>query len=230
MALYTLPEIIKEAQENFELKDFEQTPANLRKKIEKILRNITVSKNGKSVSLWEKACSGPSKDKSGKKSGQGKKGENKPRYFFTEYERQLIFDSPDFRRYIAIQIDDKEVAKDVDEAAQEAKRLNREERAYKDETPEVYYQRTMKELIEDEDTSYIIEGKLRQKKLELMVEALYLKFFEPLDEMKLRDDMEAVEAISYEYGRRHTSISRLATEHLKNPLYYCKEKKEPSDK
>lgn len=140
-------------------------------------------------------------------------------HVFTEYQRQKLFSDIDFQKYIALKSNNKDIIAEVEEAV----RMNKEES--QPTTPEEYYQKTMAELIRGEDRSYLIDREFPDKKLALMVEALYSLFFEPLDEKRLYTDMEAVAAITaVDPTRKHNVASLRAAKRLRDYTNYCKRK------
>ena len=125
------------------------------------------------MNLWEKST-------------KYKDGAKKPYHEFDELERDLILSSPQIHKYVYRHKSPKE-----QEAYEEAEKQaewenNAEQRALESGERIAEFQELESE---NPDPLYISETELQNKKLMLMVEALYLRDFEPIDEEELRSDM-----------------------------------------
>lgn len=96
---------------------------------------------------------------------------------------------------------------------------------YINETEQAY---RLKETSNEIETIYTIE-EVKKKKLEIMIEALYSRFFDPIDEELLHGDMETraiMSGTNYSDVQFEESLMR-----LENPVEaYCVPKKESTNK
>lgn len=204
---HTLPEIMDELIGQYQLEDSDTFRDALRKKLEKVCKGIIVQENPK-LSLWEKSLT-------------TQKGQKKPEHLFDESEKRRVLSSPDLKEYIILRSAD-EIQKEYYGAEQKAEEINQNAGAFAEED--------MKCLQETAPRAGhgISDTELYKKKLELMIEALYLKFFEEIDIMELLADMELADLRGL---TDNTAETVLANEHLlAGSKYYCKEKKQEKSK
>ena len=165
---YTLSDIMDDLLREYFVVNEGDTDA-LRKAIQRVCKKISVG----GVDLWEKST-------------KYKDGAKKPYHEFDEYERDLILTSPKIHSYVYRHKSPKEQT-EYDEAEKQAKmESGAEQQAL--ESGEVIA--GLKEMENgNPDPVYISDTELQNKKLMLMVEALYLRDFELIDEEELLDDM-----------------------------------------
>lgn len=229
--MYTLSEIVQELLKSYKTVR-PNDEANLRKKIEKLCRTIMVDERH---NLWEY-------------SARDSKNEKKPRHFFTASERKGILLSSEIRSYVLKHISTEEYKKFM-EAKKKADELNKQAMEYEEykqsqeeatwpeelTQAEYDYAKRLESYMDSTPTPFWSDdiGKVnaddvKKKKLEMMLEALYLKFFEPIDEDALLRDMS--DAI-IPGDLLHTAESVIARDRLKaGAAYYCKEKQKPEGK
>lgn len=204
---HTLPEIMDELIGQYQLGDSATVRDALRKKLEKVCRGIIVQENPK-LNLWQKSFT-------------TRNGQKKPEHLFDENEKRLLLSSPDLKQYIILRSQDN-VKVEYFEAEQKAEEINQKAGAFAEED--------MKCLQEAAPCGghRISDEELYRKKMELMVEALYLKFFEEIDVTELLADMETADMRGL---TDNTAETFLANEHLlAGSKYYCKEKKQGKEK
>ncbi len=165
---YTISDIMDDLLREYYIVNEGDTDA-LRKAIQRVCEKITIGK----VNLWEKST-------------KYKDGAKKPYHEFDEYERDLILASPKIHSYVYRHKSPKEQT-EYDEAEQQAVAESEAEQQALESG------KMIADLQEAEDGNpdplYISDTELQNKKLMLMVEALYLRDFEPIDDEELRSDM-----------------------------------------
>lgn len=167
-AHYQASTLVRDILRAYNLKPSPTVVDKLRKKIESICADIKVTADGKEMSLWEKSAK-----------PQG----NQTRHYFTSAERVQILTSDVLREYIIKNMFDDKAAQAYCEAQKEADEANL---AYREMMDAVTYESTF------EQEQYGIRwDEVRQKKLEMMIEALFVKVFGArIDVDKLWTDME----------------------------------------
>ena len=198
MTKYTTKEILDELIEKYSLD--ENSRDALRKKITSICKQIDVGEGKKMTNLWDKA----------KHLGKGKK---KPEHWFTENEKQRIYNSPSFKTYMSkICTTDEQKKKFENEVENErqAEQANQKEREY-------WETFDPKEFDNDYTHHGVTKEEVKQKKLEIMLEAVFLKFYEPIDEDLLESDMNTEYLTDY-------SADRIASKKRLEKNAYYKEK------
>ena len=190
---YSLPDILNELLAKY-YNPNEQDAANLRKKVESICRGL---KSG-NTNLWKKAR---------QPHGQ------KVRYRFTAKEREEILKSDKLQAYI-----EKNKVSPQDYA--EYLRLTTQNEKYQAALEAGYCGPD----IDDTDTEGITVtiAEMHQKKMELMIEALYSLYYQPINENELWQDL-LLDAARQEDNV--TADCDRAREHLQQGIqYYCKRK------
>lgn len=178
---------------------------NLRKKIEKVCRGIKVG----DTDLWDK-------------SAVLKEGGKKSRHKFSPDEKRRILISDELFKYVLKHKSSEEYEEYVEAEKAAAKAIEGERVFLESEG----YGETM-ESIPDGGHTRIDPKVLEEKKCYLMLEALYLKFFEPIDTDKLEADIVLRDMWN---GLDITAQNMIAYKHLQlGSAYYCKEKKDPED-
>ena len=165
---YTLSDIMDDLLREYFVVNEGDTDA-LRKAIQRVCKKISVG----GVDLW-------------KKSTKYKDGAKKPYHEFDACERDLILSSPQIHSYVYRHKSPKEQA-EYDEAEKQAKMESKAEQQAL-ESGKVIADLQEAEN-ENPDPVYISDAELQNKKLMLMVEALYLQQFEPINDEELRSDM-----------------------------------------
>lgn len=180
---------------------------NLRKKIEKVCRGITVE----GEDLWTKSAV--------------PRG-GKTRHQFTQYQKSLIINSEELIMYI-LERKSPEKFKEYNEAMEELRKVTKAEREMRESEHYIEdMESDTREAEEDREHNPVKLMDVNIKKYCLMLEALYLKFFEPIDLDELYADMVS-SAVTTDNATVKAIIS---DKHLKlGPAYYCKEKKDPED-
>lgn len=165
---YTLSDIMADLLREYYIVNEGDTDA-LRKAVQRVCEKIPAGK----VNLWEKST-------------KYKDGAKKPYHEFNEYERDLILASPKIHSYVYRHKSPKEQT-EYDEAEKQAKMESKAEQQAL-ESGKVIADLQEAEN-ENPDPVYISDAELQNKKLMLMVEALYLQQFEPINDEELRSDM-----------------------------------------
>ncbi len=176
--------LIDEIIKKFELEDEPYNRSNIRKKLSVICKRIPAVKNGLNTNLWDKT----------RIKFDGRK---KAEHFFSEAEKNVVLNHPDLKAYILKNLSvksnelEQRLAKEVKEEKElkkEADKLNKKN-AELDELPETDIVDS-DDFDEDLTASYFYSREeAHQEKLFMMVEALFLKHFTPIDEELLWKDM-----------------------------------------
>ena len=201
--LYSLPSITDELIQMYYLRTDKYFRDTFRKKIQEVCEKIRIPQDSKE-NLWEKSIV----------SLGGVK-----RHYFNEYERIRLIQSDELKKYMLQNtIPDSSFGKYFVLAEKANLEYNE---CLANLTDEDYDQmRTQEEVAARYAYSW---EEVRQKKLELMIEALYSELFEEIDEYELKKDMEMSAAGG---GNDNTAKSVMAYEHLAEGIkYYCKKKK-----
>lgn len=174
----------------------EKTRENLRKKIKKICEQNKV--NG--ITLWERATVLSA-------------GREKEDHIFTDSEKRWILHSSELQDYMLKRAKPEEYRR-----YQKAEELNQQDRDYFDALAE-----------EQARTGALNDGiygptaeQIRAKKLEIMIEALFLEIFTPIDEEQLVADLTAVYVA--DGTGDHTPMDVAAMERLQDNRNYYKRK------
>lgn len=178
--------IIDEILKKFELENEPYTRGNLRKKITSISKEIPAIKNGMHTNLWDKTRIQLD-------------GRNKAEHIFNEKEKNTILNHHELKSYIL-----KYLSVNSEELEQRLKQEVAEEKELKKEADKLNKQNTkldnLSELdideydeLEDLTASYFYSREeAHQEKMFMMIEALFLKHFTPIDEELLWNDMNVV--------------------------------------
>lgn len=189
------------------LEDNDAFRATFKKKILDTCKNIKIQVSGEAVSLLDKSAP--------------KKTDIKRRkYIFTESEKELLRSK--LLNYMYERSQKKELLKEQIEAEKNADEMNKKEEEF------MHKHYTEQESDEDDSPSFPSFEEFRFKKFEIMLEAIYLKFFTPINENKLWDDMALVASVAGTTD--HTPESEAAFIRLKNPSIYYTEKKQTVSK
>lgn len=181
----------------------------VRKALERICKKIMIysgdSEGGQRyINLWEKATT-----KNGKAT----------RYIFTERDKELAISSYEMIKYLSQWQNSESVypsAVDIMNNIEEAERQNNIARQYVEE-------KSSEEGTVQNEEEFGVSGRdLRSAKLMMMVEALFLQYFTPIDMVKLEEDLEL-----YKLGAGGTSTPETvaAEKRLMDFLNYCTPKK-----
>ena len=190
---YDLPYILDELLSRYYAPN-EQDAANLRKKVEAVCREIKIG----NTNLWEKAKQPYGKQK---------------RYRFTAKEREEILKSDKLRVYI-----DKNKVSPQD--YEDYLRLTAQNEKYQAALEAGYCGPDMDDTGTDGMTVTIAD--MRRKKMELMLEALYSMYYQPINEDELWQDL-LLDAARQEDDV--TDDCDRARKHLEQGIqYYCKPK------
>ena len=166
--IYTLSDIMDDLLREYYMVNEGDTDA-LRKAIQRVCEKIPAGK----VNLWQKSTKFKDRAK-------------KPYHEFDELERDLILSSPQIHSYVYRHKSPKEQA-EYDEAEKQAEWENDTEQRALESGERIAELRELESR--NPDPLYISDTELQNKKLMLMVEALYLRDFEPIDKEELRSDM-----------------------------------------
>ncbi|MDE7433271.1 MAG: hypothetical protein K2N34_15345 [Lachnospiraceae bacterium] len=183
--------------------------AALNKKIRKICENTPVYVCGKEMTLWDKAA--PLQN-----------GKKRRLYAFTDEERELLraklydylYEISEHKEILdqkrEVQLSAEEEADRVNQANLEAMEECFGELKTGDEIPLSFYPS---------------DDEFKKKKMEIMIEAVFLQFNNPIDNEQLLKDMEIVNYA--QYADNHTAESIIAYKRLKSGTsYYTRKKKQ----
>ena len=183
--------------------------AALNKKIRKICENTPVYVCGKEMTLWDKAA--PLQN-----------GKKRRLYAFTDEERDLLCGK--LYDYLYEISEHREILDQKREmqlsAEEEADRANR---ADLEAMEECFGQLKTGETL---PSSFCVsDEEVIKKKMEIMIEAIFLQFNNPIDETQLRADLDT--ANFAQCGNNETAESISARKRLKNGTsYYTRKKKQ----
>lgn len=177
----------------------ESVEDTLRHKVESICRKLTVIVENQQIDLWTKS--------------ERMEGDRK-RHYFSKEERNRIITSPELLEYLTKQLFDDATITAYNKAKEEAEKANEQ---YEEIMSELQY--SASEYIEVDVT----DEDVKKKKFEMMIEAIFLKFFTPIDEKKLKRDMQMSYVPS---GADITTDMLMARDRLTNGLNYYQPKKE----
>lgn len=138
------------------------------------------------------------------------------RHEFSEHEKEMLMQSPELLKYLLSHERDYPKAKELLENIEEAERQNNIARQYVEE-------KSSEEGAVQNEEEFGVSGRdLRSAKLMMMVEALFLQYFTPIDMTKLEEDLEL-----YKLGAGGTSTPETvaAEKRLMDFLNYCTPKK-----
>lgn len=204
---YKISDIIKRIEDENDLDLSESERGKLRKKIISIFKktpSTRESENGGYRNLFE-ASIRPT-------------GERKD-HFFSLDEVKSLLDLSELQDYITENfILDLQKSEELARDKASAEKQNRDAIRAVDEIRAGEYEDELCEAV------LVTSEELRQKKLELMIEALYLRYFEPIDEEMLRKDMVIKNLV--EGTSDHDADSERALERLKNHTAYCHPRKQ----
>lgn len=202
-----LPSIINELCDKYNLKESRTSKQAIRDKIIRICESITVKLGDEKTNLLDII------NRPELKQGNAV-------YYFNKDEKRCLIESDDLRKYLYKQCAVQKIGTPFTRAF--VRDYENEEKDNAD--AELSNQRYEYLAGTDEFDSY--EGtdvsliELKQKKSEIMLEALFLKFFEPVDEELLKRDMRARNKGG---GNENTKEAIAAYERLKdNSNYYNK--------
>lgn len=219
----TITKIVERIKRKYKLEIDENEQNSLIKKLKSISKMIpakTTDQNGESImtNLFEASvCL------------QGER----PDHYFTEHEVTLLINHPELNKYIKknLLLDETKKA-EYEEFEKKAKSWNQKYFKYREEDLE--YTIKMRELYEQgypygEDPNFVPYERARRKALEIMLEALFLRYFEPIDIENLRKDMEIRSSMDDAEGE-YTVEMAVVYSRLENPMEsYCKPRKPDSE-
>lgn len=221
--MYNTQKIIAEIFNKYEIVDEPCNRGNMRKKLEAICKEIPAVKNGLRTNLWDKSRFVP-------------EGRKKAEHIFNDTEKNVILNHPKTKEYVLKNLSvnseelkqrlEEEIAekKELQRAADEINRHNWELQTLPEEkdvfTPEEYEQM----IQEKADNEYIDPGfysmeEAHQEKLYMMIEALFLQHFTPIDEELLWKDMNVMPLL----GSTNTDFTAEQMKSIKryeNKAYY----------
>lgn len=181
----------------------EVLPKSFRSTTENYCKRIKVGTEETETTLFEKTKVDPTKKESA--------------HFFNFEDITALFLYDDFVNYILKRSNDPENAiKQINEILGYAIA----NKNYLEYLQNVDFNEQMKEL-NDYQYYAVTHQELKEKKFEMMIEALFLKFFTPIDEEKLRDDMELRNMGG---GMDNTPETYAAYLRLQDPKNYYSEK------
>ena len=231
-----LPEMLQELIGKYHLENDPYTKDSLRKKVQSVCMQIPIAGRRKATNLWEVS--------------KGFDGGSKPRHKFTDSEKKLLFENLALREYlhkIAVTTENDtalEVLCTELEYELRAKQTNADDfmyatghslevQEYMDSlNPDVgepltfELRRTLakeREALAERDVqlSQVTSAELQQKKQEIMLEAIFLRYYTAIDEDALMRDMQLGKL---DTEMNHTAETMMATERLKDGSNYYKKK------
>lgn len=228
---YPLPRIVDEIMAKYELtgpNDTEEQKKQVRDNLYRAIKGIcekTPVKYGSRKTLWEATKTPSSPSKEGKST--------KPRYKFTEKQKHQLLDSLELKKYLSVRTRSDKCKKKLEEDIQIFEQNKEEDIKIFEQNKEEAAQRNNINWLgmgayndEDEQREYSADldcDFLHKRKIELMIEAIFLKFYEPTtldDLLKWIDDRRE----SLVDNMEHTAESVAASKRLQDISNYCKPK------
>jgi len=207
-----LSEILDELNKTYHLEDSAINRDKLRKKVESVCKEIYIGNDQRN--LWKKTLVLETEES------------KKPTHKFLPSEKQRLLDSVHLLEYLCQRSEKPELInakkREILNNAEIAKSLNKRE---EDFLASVNMEDYQQELADYQNYSVSPE-ELRTKKMEIMLEALFLKFFTPINEELLKQDMEI---INMGGGMDNTAETVGAAKRLKEGKSYYKEKNEDEE-
>ena len=153
------------------------------------------------------------------------KGKVRPRHFFTYDEKETVLNSTELQKYIVYVYTHSEF-KDEYSGGQYVGYRKRFEKNIQD-AKRAQAKRNMpfdvEAYFDDEEEILVYDSEVQAKTAEIMLEALYLKFYEPVNTVQLKTNTETVQMINVPNDYSADVIQ--AIDRLESPVTsYCKEK------
>lgn len=147
---------------------------------------------------------------------------SKPQHLFSAEDKQRLLESERLKNYLYKRCTQKEqLSRDTEEQRKYEQIAEAQNKAAIRAVDEIRAGEYVEELCEG---VLVTSEELRKKKLELMIEALYLRYFEPIDEEMLRKDMVIKNLV--EGTSDHDADSERALGRLENHTAYCHPRKQ----
>lgn len=201
---YSLRRIIDELMTKYYPNDSVEFRQRTRETLRKKIKSIAKSTNINGVCIWQRATVWPA-------------GHKKEEHIFTSTEKMRLLESQELKNYL-LKTAQPEIYQEQNRLQKKAEELNEEDRDYFDALAD-----------EQARTGALNDGiygptaeQIRVKKLEIMIEALFLEIFTPIDEEQLVADLTAVYVA--DGTGDHTPMDVAAMERLQNSANYYKRK------
>lgn len=215
--LYNTERLVSEIISKYELENEPIVKANLRRKIERICKGIILSVNGKEISLWDKSRTVPD-------------GHKKAEHFFTANETEYILNHHELKKYVVnnLSLNSDKLREKLNKETEEKEkyiRAAKQRNAYNKKLTEQAEESVKYDYDPFSKPHYSVEGdfytqeQAHQEKLFMMVEALFLKYFTPIDEQQLFEDMNLY-PYSASDGTDFTPEEMEAFERYEKKAYY----------
>ena len=212
--------IIDEILEKFELEDEPCNRGNIRKKLNAICKKIPAVKNGLSTNLWDKTRIKLD-------------GRNKAEHIFNETEKNVVLNHPELKAYIFknLSVNSEELEQRLEKEVEEEKELKREadrlnrHNEWLNNLPELEDLPADVQIEEYDDFEdltaeyFYSREEAHQEKMFMMIEALFLKHFTPIDEELLWKDMNVMPLLS-STNTDFTAEQMRAIKRYENKDYY----------
>lgn len=222
---YPLPRIVDELMAKYELtgpNDTEEQKKLVRENLYRAIKGIcekTPAEYGSRKTLWEATKTPSSPSKEGKST--------KPRYKFTEKQKHQLLDSLELKKYLSARTRSDKCKKELEEDIQIYEQNTEEAKAQVAAAKEALKNFDPDEQRKKDAEAAMLEGyqvtsdEAHRAKMEMMLEALYLQFFEPVDMDAWKADMNCV-LTTEPTDQRAASVA--ASKRLQDISNYCKPK------
>ena len=208
---YTAYELEEELIDRFSLEDTAEFRDRFRKKIKSVCEKIQIKTDDGQINLWEY-------------SEEEIEGKKRHIHMFSEYEKKLVFNSTALRKYLYKYSSDESWKREYEKEIQSTKEVEEMRKREREFYEEINWDEYAQEL--NAYQHYGVSGEdLFKKKIILMIEALFLKYFTPIDEDRLQEDMETSNLYpETDYNEAiHAARKRLENPH-EIDYYYHKKK------
>ena len=228
--MFNTQKIISEIFKKFEIEDEPYYRGKTRKKLVDICNDIPAVKNGLKTNLWDKTRYIPD-------------GRKKAEHIFNETEKNAILNHPKLKEYVLdyLSVNSKELEQRLEQEVAEEKEMQKlanEINEYNWElstlpeasdifTDEEYEKILQEEAIENgyNHQSFYSMEESHQETLYMMIEALFLKYFTPIDEELLWKDMNVMPLLASTNtdftAEQMRAIKRYETKDYYKPLENC---------
>lgn len=197
----TLSEIRNELIKKYDLKDDEFFINTFDKKLMAICQKIYTTKDGKN--LWEKSTI-------------RKKGAKKNSHIFFPNDKEKIVNSPELREYLSKRTTNETLRQTMRDELE----AENENEVYRKMIESGEMDEIQESLQKEPIIEFVLSEEFDQKLRDIMLEAIFLKFFTPINKTLLKSDMEMVRIVPFGEDTKETIQAR---RRLTDPKNYYKE-------
>lgn len=190
----SLGTIVRKLVREYDLPDTKQSRDNLRRAILRTCEKIPVATGKGNATLKEVVSRG--------------NGEKRTRYIFTRAEQERLLESDELYEYIEKTNPDADISEHIRRQREADRRIMQYQSALAvqfDEHPDNDYY----------GVDFVSDAKVQQVKINMMIEAIFSRYFTPFDEQLLRQDLEMRYTLDSPFEETAESVA--ADERLMKP-------------